>query len=958
MKNFIFLFFLFSGLIFSQVISQFQFISPIPDSDFNNRESTIIIREGSFIDDASLSENSIKVVGSKSGIISGEIILSTDQKTVIFKPDKKFAPNEKVTVIIPSGLAKYDGRTTVSLEFSFTITALSEPIKINDQNLNSFNGFNRTESKLSSGLNEFESVNTDSLPDDFPEFEIIQNEETASGYLFGSSNSSVDSIGNYFMILNNLGEPKYYSQELSAGRLLETGLFGVASPLGPKHQYIWYIKNSTFTVVDSFQMGNGYIADNHDFILLPNGHAIMLAYDIQIIDMSKIIEGGQPNAQVTGSIIQELDVEKNVVYQWRCWDHIPITDSYKDVTKPRFDYIHVNSVELDNDDHIILSCRETSEVIKISRETGETIWRWGGKNNDFTTIGDHEENAPRYFKLQHSVRRLPNGNIIMFDNGADKNDKQRDYTRAVEYAMDEVNMTATMVWEFRHDPDILALTGGTVVRLPNGNTSINWGGASRDGTAPAYTEVNPEGELAYEISIKGEGVYGNFSRYLWFDLDPTQIVTHYEIMEGNTYDFTEGDSIETGISVKINSFTGESYNEMTVKREPYGPLYAEFFGRAPVVFPVRVNISGVDIASINADITFDLEKFDFTDLDSVLVYHREFAGSGLFLPLASDYNHVTNTLRATITKFGELVVGKPDFKSVAYAPILVSPADSEAINYSIGLDLLWTPVGYVNEYRIQVSNSNSFGDLIIDQEYQTTTSLRMDSLENNLTYYWRVKSINDAGESVWSDTGIFTTTSPKISLTIPNGGESWHVGLEYWIRWDDNILEDVEIHLLNNDMSIIELIDTSPSGGAYLWEINPTTSVGLYKVRIRSIEDTLLNSSSTDYFNIIDTVTNVDGSNNTLVTSYKLHQNFPNPFNPTTSISYELVDRSDVRIEIYDVLGVKIAEVINQVQDAGIHQVEFNSVGLVSGVYLYNIIATSITGSKHYSHVKKMIVLK
>ena len=753
------------------------------------------------------------------------------------------------------------------------------------------------------------------------------------------------------MILENSGNPLFYSQTVSAGRLLPTGYFATARPLGPKHQYIWYIKDQTFSVVDSFQMGNGYIADNHDFQLLSNGHAIMLAYDIQIIDMSKIIEGGRPDAEVTGSIIQELDVDRNVVYQWRCWDHIPITDSYKDITKPRFDYIHVNSVELDNDGHIVLSCRETSEILKISRETGETIWRMGGKNNDFTILGDHEENAPRYFKLQHFVRRMPNGNIIMFDNGADKDNPQRDYSRAVEYAMDEENNTATMVWEFRHDPDILALTGGKVVRLPNGNTSINWGGAVGSG-APAYSEVNPAGDLIYEISFTDPTVRGNFSRYLWFDLDPIQIVIHYEVMEGNTYDFSEGDSIDTGISIKINTYTGESYNEMTVKRESYGPLYPEFIQRAPLVFPVRVTISAKDIISINADVSFNLEKFDFTDPDSLVIFHREFFGQGFFLPLATDYNRVTQKLRATITKFGELIVGKPDFKSVAYAPILVSPADSEEVNYTLGAKLLWTPVGYVNTYHIQVSKDESFANLIVDEQSLITTSFKMDTLENNSTYYWRVQSSNDAGESDWSKTKMFTTIAPFVSLLVPNGGEEWQLGLPYFIQWNDNLSEDVVIELHKAD-SLLGIIATTSSTGTFRWEIDVKLETGSdYKMKLKSLADETLFDVSDNTFSIIDTTQSFVNERGKVIFDYALYQNYPNPFNPVTSICFDLPNDEFVTFKVYDIQGREVMTLFNSLKQAGSHTISFDASRLSSGLYIYKLETPS------FSQTRKMILMK
>ena len=90
----------------------------------------------------------------------------------------------------------------------------------------------------------------------------------------------------------------------------------------------------------------------------------------------------------------------------------------------------MNSVELDEiDGNIIMSCRETSEVIKVSRVTGEVMWRMGAKQNEFTFINEHPETAPRHFKLTHDVRRHANGHLTMFDNGADAKDMERPYSR-------------------------------------------------------------------------------------------------------------------------------------------------------------------------------------------------------------------------------------------------------------------------------------------------------------------------------------------------------------------------------------------------------------------------------------------------------------------------------------------------------------------------------------------------
>ncbi len=86
----------------------------------------------------------------------------------------------------------------------------------------------------------------------------------------------------------------------------------------------YYAEDSQYNIVDSFYCGNGYSTDTHELRVLNNGHALLMSYDPQNVDMSLIVPGGDPNAIVIGLIIQEIDENKNVVFQWRSWDHFQL----------------------------------------------------------------------------------------------------------------------------------------------------------------------------------------------------------------------------------------------------------------------------------------------------------------------------------------------------------------------------------------------------------------------------------------------------------------------------------------------------------------------------------------------------------------------------------------------------------------------------------------------------------
>ena len=94
----------------------------------------------------------------------------------------------------------------------------------------------------------------------------------------------------------------------------------------------------------------------------------------------------------------------------------------------------------------------------------------------------------------------------------------------------------------------------------------------------------------------------------------------------------------------------------------------------------------------------------------------------------------------------------------------------------------------------------------------------------------------------------------------------------------------------------------------------------------------------------------------TLPTEYSLEQNYPNPFNPTTVIRYSipatLSKNVHVQLDIYDVLGNHVSQLVNKDQKAGIYEVKFNGINLPSGIYFYRIHAGSFTNTK------KLILLK
>jgi serine protease len=97
---------------------------------------------------------------------------------------------------------------------------------------------------------------------------------------------------------------------------------------------------------------------------------------------------------------------------------------------------------------------------------------------------------------------------------------------------------------------------------------------------------------------------------------------------------------------------------------------------------------------------------------------------------------------------------------------------------------------------------------------------------------------------------------------------------------------------------------------------------------------------------------NVERVGNTLPTSFALAQNFPNPFNPSTVINYQLPISNEVKLEVFDVLGRKVSTLVDARQAAGAYKVNFNAAGLSSGTYFYRLQAGS------FVETKKMLLVK
>jgi hypothetical protein len=280
----------------------------------------------------------------------------------------------------------------------------------------------------------------------------------------------------------------------------------------------WFIMDSLQNEVDSVYMQNGYTADNHDFLALANGNYVLFAYDEQPYAMDTVVAGGDPNAIVEGLIIQELDANHNLVFEWKSWDHFHVTDNtyMSPWTGANLNFIHANAIDIDFDGHFLVSCRGLDEITKIHRTTGEVIWRWGGSQNEFTFVNDYP------FTHQHSIRSLGDNRYILYDNGnySAQYTGTANISRAVEYELDTNLMQATKVWEFVHPDSLYTPSIGGVQRLPNGNTLIDFGNLQWLNIGSIVTEVDTNNQIVFQLEYANGGNLYRAQKFDWFFYTP------------------------------------------------------------------------------------------------------------------------------------------------------------------------------------------------------------------------------------------------------------------------------------------------------------------------------------------------------------------------------------------------------------------------------------------------------
>ena len=306
------------------------------------------------------------------------------------------------------------------------------------------------------------------------------------------------SPGWFIAAVDHLGVPLWWKQFQLAHnlKLHDNGLLSVTAHAGTNSMGEQISKNVVLDqyfneLFDLLPVGVDLLNDSHDFVMTSRGTYFALAYKRNFRDLSD--SSGSTNYVFKDGIVQEISLPgRQLLFEWNTWGHL----DYRNMKYPvPDDYAHLNWIREDSDGHLLVSARSQSQIVKVNRQSGAVIWKLGRQGN-FTFVNDPLNG----FGGQHSVYRLANGNILLFDNRTFISTNAvvpgEGPSRVVEYRLNESDMTATLVWSYSR-PGFHTSSAGGVQRMENGNSFVSWG----QGPPSFATEVDPSGNMVQDIRI-------------------------------------------------------------------------------------------------------------------------------------------------------------------------------------------------------------------------------------------------------------------------------------------------------------------------------------------------------------------------------------------------------------------------------------------------------------------------
>jgi len=200
------------------------------------------------------------------------------------------------------------------------------------------------------------------------------------------------------------------------------------------------------------------------------------------------------------------------------------------------------------------------------------------------------------------------------------------------------------------------------------------------------------------------------------------------------------------------------------------------------------------------------------------------------------------------------------------------------------------------------------------------------------------------------------SVSAHVGLEYPVGGEIFAVGDKIEIKWKieiDHGPNNWDLYFSSDGGANWEelQLNLEKSQFDFLWTV-PDIVTENARIKIVQDNDSYVNlEDESGNFTITSVQTSIENQDE-IPAIFKLHNSYPNPFNPTTTINYELPRTMNADLSVYNVLGQKVATLIAGMQQAGFHSVEWDASHLAAGAYFIKLQADE------FIQIKKSILLK
>ena len=345
----------------------------------------------------------LTVTGSRSGRHAGRVVALTRGIGTAFLPDARFDQGETVEVSLRNG--------TKAIHFRF---AVAQPVPL---------GIQASPPGKPTRPGQVQSFR--SAPDLHPPTVTVAagSGAVAPGDIFLSPGNKLGQPGP--LILDRRGSPIWFHplagrtqafdfrQQRFDGKPVLTWWQGIVTTRGYGDGEDVIYDNS-YRPLATVKAAEGYRADLHEFVITPQGTALITVYNPVRMNLSSL--GGPRDGTVLDGVVQEIDIRTGLVlFEWHSLGNVALSESYaKPAGGGLFDYFHINSVALDSDGNLLVSARNTWAIYKINHLTARSCGAWAASERASGWGRDQ-------FAYQHDARRQPDGTITLFDNGAEPN---------------------------------------------------------------------------------------------------------------------------------------------------------------------------------------------------------------------------------------------------------------------------------------------------------------------------------------------------------------------------------------------------------------------------------------------------------------------------------------------------------------------------------------------------------